>query len=162
MGRRPISLVVPCFVFLNLLVSGAIRADDWTPLWTADHLSQARGYLAATAVDGKILFAGGDARTGLSDVVDIYDSATGAWSVAHLSCGRNCLAAASAGNQALIGGRQGGNAVDIYDASTGTWTHTPLSQSRYYLAAAAANGKVLFGGGSTGNASSPYSKAVDI
>ena len=42
-----------------------------------------------------------------SNVVDVYNGATGAWSTAQLSVGRSELAAASVGNVALFAG--GGN-----------------------------------------------------
>jgi hypothetical protein len=45
----------------------------------------------------------------LSNVVDLYNSATGAWSTAQLSVARYYLAATSVGNVALFGGgTQGG------------------------------------------------------
>ncbi len=43
--------------------------------------------------------AGGD-----SDVVDVYNGATGAWSTAQLSLARYYLAAASVGNMSLVAG----------------------------------------------------------
>ena len=41
------------------------------------------------------------------NVVDVYNSATGAWSTAQLSVERNYLAAASVGNVALFAGGYG-------------------------------------------------------
>ena len=46
-----------------------------------------------------------------SNVVDVYNGATGAWSTAQLSLGRFWLAAASVGNVALFAGGQAGSAL---------------------------------------------------
>ena len=48
-------------------------------------------------------------NTAYSDVVDVYNVATGAWSTAHLSVARYLLAAASVGNVALFAGGYVGN-----------------------------------------------------
>ena len=45
-----------------------------------------------------------------SNVVDLYNSATGTWSTAQLSVGREFLAAASVGNVALFAGGYTGSA----------------------------------------------------
>jgi hypothetical protein len=44
------------------------------------------------------------ATAGLSNAVDLYNSATGTWSTAQLSVARYYFAAASAGNVALFAG----------------------------------------------------------
>ena len=46
-----------------------------------------------------------------SNVVDVYNGATGAWSTAQLSVARNRLAAASVGNVALFAGGYTGSAL---------------------------------------------------
>ena len=46
-----------------------------------------------------------------SNVVDVYNGATGAWSTAQLSLGRYNLAAASVGNVALFAGGVNGGAL---------------------------------------------------
>ena len=47
---------------------------------------------------------------GTSNVVDVYNSATGAWSTAQLSVARSFLAAASVGNVALFAGGRNSSA----------------------------------------------------
>jgi hypothetical protein len=79
--------LVPSLVLSLLVVTGVpgfLRADDWSPLWTTANLSQARFLLAATTVDGKVLFAGGQSGGSWSNVVDVFDSATNSWSVGHV------------------------------------------------------------------------------
>jgi hypothetical protein len=46
-----------------------------------------------------------------SNVVDVYNGATGAWSTAQLSVARCFLAAASVGNVALFAGGQAASAL---------------------------------------------------
>ena len=46
-----------------------------------------------------------------SNVVDLYNGATGAWSTAQLSVARSSLAAASVGNVALFAGGDTGGAL---------------------------------------------------
>ena len=52
--------------------------------WWQDQLSQSRGYMAATTVDGLAIFAGGW-HVSASDRVDIYDVGQDAWTTASLS-----------------------------------------------------------------------------
>jgi hypothetical protein len=46
---------------------------------------------------------------GHSNVVDLYNSASGTWSTAQLSVARSNLAATSVGNVAIFAGGYGGN-----------------------------------------------------
>ena len=48
-----------------------------------------------------------------SNVVDVYNGATGAWSTAQLSAARYLLAAASVGNVALFAGGDAGSALFV-------------------------------------------------
>ena len=48
-----------------------------------------------------------------SNVVDVYNGATGAWSTAQLSVARDYLAAASVGNVALFAGGYAGSALFV-------------------------------------------------
>ncbi len=45
----------------------------------------------------------------VSDVVDLYNSASGIWSTAQLSVARSCIAATSVGNVAIFAGGKRGN-----------------------------------------------------
>jgi hypothetical protein len=49
-----------------------------------------------------------------SNVVDLYNSVTGAWTTAQLSVGRGTLAAASAGNVAIFAGGWTGSALQLF------------------------------------------------
>lgn len=77
----------------------------------------------AATVGVRTLFIGGIPAGGVlaSDVVDVYDDATGTWSTARLSLPRSSLAVAALADRLLIpGGAFGGqvtvpsNRVDIY------------------------------------------------
>ena len=120
--------------------------------WSTATLSQPRSSLAATTVGAKALFAGGDALQGRSDVVDIYDDATGTWSAATLSRARSALAATTVGTKAMFagGGISPGDSdvVDIYDDAAGTWTTATLSRARSDLAATTVGAQAMFAGGS--------------
>ena len=129
--------------------------------WTPATLSQARvlyGNGSAT-VGARAYFGGGGVSANpptLSDVVDIYDAATGAWTATALSSPRTQVAATALGNTVLFAG--GVNAslaasdvVDVYDADTGTFG--PLAQlsiPRYESAAISVGGRAMFAGGSDG------------
>ena len=52
---------------------------------------------------------GATAGSGRSDVVDLYNGASGTWSTAQLSEARSGLAATSVGNVAIFAGGIGGN-----------------------------------------------------
>jgi formylglycine-generating enzyme required for sulfatase activity len=149
---------VAIFVLHLTLASG----DDWTPLWTTATLSQGRCVLAATSAGGKAFFGGGYIGSGVSDVVDIYDTATGAWSTKTLSQARDWLSAASVGGKVVFGG--GGttgtasNVVDVFDAASGTSSTATLPHARGLLSAASNAQNVFFAGGINVN----YSNAVDI
>jgi hypothetical protein len=56
-------------------------------------------YLCTHAIAGSSL-----ANLGVSNTVDVYNSATGVWSTAQLSVARSDLAAASVGNLAIFAG----------------------------------------------------------
>ena len=49
------------------------------------------------------------AGNGVSNAVDLYNSASGTWSTAQLSVARHYLAATSVGNVAIFAGGYGGN-----------------------------------------------------
>ena len=112
----------------------------------------------------------------VSNVVDLYNSATGVWTTAQLSVGRSNPAAASVGDLAMFAGGSAihpngavktavSNAVDIYNSTTGLWTTARLSVGRGRLAAASVGSMIIFAGGYTINDSlNPYqaSNVVDL
>jgi len=144
--------------------------DSATGLWTTSSLSHGRGYIAATSVGNKAMFAGGSqASLQGSNVVDIYDDTTGLWTTGLLSEGRQAMAATSVGNKAIFaGGNSQGfkSTVDIFDAETDTWSTATLSQARTLLAATTVGSKAIFAGGSYSNLTTVpdhgYSSVVDI
>jgi hypothetical protein len=63
----------------------------------------------------------------MTDVVDIYDSTTGAWSLAQLSVPRGLLSAASVGNVALfVGGDTGGALLWCNEHVWRSWVYMTL------------------------------------
>jgi len=145
-----------------------------TGAWTTAELSLARTSVACSTVGSKVLFSGGVSGTPytvshVSDVVDIYDDATGTWSVAQLSRRRAGLAATTVNGEAIFAGgwdKLGGpgpllprDRVDIYHEATESWTTSSLSEPRYDLAATTVGSLALFGGGW---ADGGYSSVVDI
>ena len=72
------------------VVNGSVQTSTGT-------LSQARGELASTTVGTETLFAGGNANSGVSNVVDIYNSTTGQWSTATLSQAQRQLGGGDSG-----------------------------------------------------------------
>ncbi len=141
--------------------------DVATGRWSTAALSQARDNLSVTTVGTKAIFAGGvfDDANGYakaSDIVDIYDAATGLWSTAMLSQARSFATAVSVGDLAIFAGGDSGSTptipsytifsdlVDIYDASTGGWSTATLSEARTQIAATTVGQKVLFAGGRVG------------
>ncbi len=95
-------------------MSAAIGAAEAQGTWSTAQLSVARSHLAATSVGNLAIFAGGlvyyyptgsvSPSSTESDVVDLYNSATGTWSTARLSVARYNLAATSVGNLAFFAG----------------------------------------------------------
>lgn len=109
--------------------------DASTNTWSTPTtgLSEPRYWLAAGAGRTKVLFAGGSTGgTGVTNKVDIYDTATGNWSSSTLSQARWWPAAASVDNKILFAGGAKGdgtfsNVVDIYtEQHYGTITSTKV------------------------------------
>ncbi len=106
--------------------------DTETGEWSEQPLANPRIQMQGLVIGGKLMFAGGfgwwnNGDPTVSDVVDVYDTLTGAWSIEHLSNPRrNVAAAAVAGKAYFAGGRTSGNVfsdrLDIYDPATGEWT----------------------------------------
>ncbi len=136
--------------------------------WSTATLSQARSWLAATTVDNKAIFAGGEWLSDprdwpdpwkmiFSDVVDIYDASTNTWSTATLSQPRAGIAATTVGSKALFAGGSytdesfqkvyPSDIVDIYDATNGMWSTTALPVACGSMAATNVGNKAIFAGG---------------
>ncbi|QDU66173.1 Kelch repeat-containing protein [Engelhardtia mirabilis] len=153
-------LLPPSVAALGLLL---LLAPQAPAQWTSSGLSVDRAAVASAALGDLIFFGGGllDWSGGGhivgSDVVDIYDAATGAWSVAQLSSARGEVAATTVGQLVFFAG--GGNVVlssdvvDIYDASVGppsspaAWSTVQLSKARSGISAVTVGDRALFAGG---------------
>ena len=129
-----------------------------------------RSDVAATAVDGLVLFAGCDTLNSqgvsYSSEVDIYNTATGTWSTSQLSAARSGIAATTIGDLAIFAGGQnaGGDTstVDVYDAQTGAWTTWQMPKAYTGLAATSAGTKVFLAGGGSPSAGSIGGDSEDI
>lgn len=181
-GKRAICLVA--IICLSTISACKKNSEDNPPLGDeppveftkVEHsdggtLTQRCAYLAAAAIKGKIVFAGGLTEAGgASKSVYFYDIATNTWDnysqIARLSQERSHLAAAGLGNTICVGGgaREAAysNVVDIFDASVNRWNTAELSEARNALAAAAAGTKIIFAGGYGNTANSKTADIYDI
>ena len=106
---------------------GGIARPFWsggklTYYGTITPLSQARGYLAATSIEGYAIFGGGEGSSHvLSSAVDAYDSNLTRSTPIDLSQARSYLSATSIEGYALFGGgdrsRSMSSIVDAYTIS---------------------------------------------
>jgi hypothetical protein len=72
--------------------------------------------MAAASVGNIALFAGGRDMSGNSDIVDVYNTITGAITTIHLSEARRNACAAAVGNYIFVaGGINGPNWTDVSD-----------------------------------------------
>jgi len=137
--------------------------DTSTHTWATAKLTEARSELAATAVGGYVLVAGGSTSSTTSTAtVDVLDTATMTWSVASLSQARLTLSATTVGTRAMFaGGITGGpmapgavsDVVDVYDSAVGppsdplAWSVIQLSVARGQMGAITVGTQALFAGG---------------
>ncbi|MEE8469112.1 MAG: hypothetical protein V3T22_11695, partial [Planctomycetota bacterium] len=105
--------------------------DTATGIWSTTQLSIARGWLAATTVGDKAIFAGGtdDIFAGPNglyyDRVDIYDASSDTWSQDTLSVGRAYLTAATLRGRVMVAGgwrtpNESLSVIDIFDYTVGS------------------------------------------
>ena len=114
-------------------------------------LSEARGGMAHAVLNGKAYFAGGITEFGnVSDMVDIYDSATDSWSTTKLPTAKVFYGGGIAfdGKVYFAGGILSSgnvtNKIDIYDPETASWSVATLSQPRATIQAAATENTLIF------------------
>jgi Kelch motif len=150
--------------------AGAAASSYFEPTGS---MSIARGPAAAAPLpEGKVLLAGGQNGTYLTEYVDlasaeIYDPSTGTWSATgSLGAARSRAVAAPLpdGRVLVAGGAYKGGALDsaeIYDPVTGTFSPTdPLEVARASAAAASLpDGRVLVAGGWDETLSDPLGSA---
>src|SRR5205085_1652254 len=124
-----------------------------TRQWSVAQLSAPRWSVAAAAVGGRALFAGGRAGDSVSDAVDIYDSATGQWSTARLSAARQGATTAVVGSRVLFVGGGGASdtrhAIDVYDTDTGQWSAPQAGALPLTVGSATVGSQVVFIGSTT-------------
>ena len=113
-------LTLSSVVFIALLInSKASLADTWERL---GDISQARGALRATLINGEVYVTGGG---GAETTFEVYDPSTGTWTKkADQPTGRARYGACAVdGILYVIGGLPFSNAiVEAYDPGTDTWT----------------------------------------
>ena len=146
-------------LFLDNSFSGAVNIyDTHTRRWSQIPLSNWRVGVAATAVDGKAIFAGGwDVYSNLSSTADMIDSRTGATSRVSMPQAFANAGAASIGDEALffggtstIDGSDGATA-DVYDAVTSHWSTFAIPNLGFDIRTPATIGsKVIFASPSAG------------
>ena len=133
--------------------------DAATGARSVANLVQARTNIAVGTAGNKIVFAGGwyldfNFNQLYSNIVDIYDVATGLWTRSTLSQKRDTISVASVGNKILFAGGLANTGisrnVDIYDVSTGTWTTASLSVPRYGATVNVVGSKAYFAGSANG------------
>jgi len=149
--------------------------DDSTGAWTATALSQGRliGAAGGCSVGPYAYFFGGQVSSVpfvLSDVVDIYDTQTGAWTNMNLSGPRGGVAAVALDDTIVVAGGAvdaGGVAVttdlvEVLDAGTSTFgPPMQLSLARVDPAGVAVGGKAVFAGGNLGGGAGTTTR-VDV
>ncbi|MBN1676849.1 MAG: SUMF1/EgtB/PvdO family nonheme iron enzyme [Kiritimatiellae bacterium] len=150
-----ISNVVLCVDLIEPCPGGTVRG--WTlQREPPQYLCEARQSPAPAVVGSTVFFGGGHASSGQSDIVDVYDVATGMWRVELLSSARGDIAGIGVGHRALFAGGifadgtgdAGHSAVvDIYDTETDAWSQNQLSMGRELMGVAALDGYVWFAGG---------------
>jgi hypothetical protein len=142
-------------------VNGAVDIyDTLTHQWetvtgmyaTSNYLHSEEGYKTAK-VGSKIVFSAmadpQDPSKG--QVINAYDTASGAWSVDYLNKARNNYTVAVADNKAYyVGGNNDPSKVDVYNANTNSWSVSDFSEARKWGMSAIAYGtKIFFAGGFT-------------
>jgi hypothetical protein len=154
---------------LSLLAVPLLAATTVHGQWSTDTLSSPRGALTGVVHGQKAYIAGGRTGTIRSDVVDIYDDASGTWSQAFLAAPRDQLAAVAVGPYVLFAGgadspTTSSKVVDYLDTTSMTWHSAEmLSYARFALAAVAVGSKAIFAGGGEGDTMAPVaSDVVDV
>jgi DNA-binding CsgD family transcriptional regulator len=117
-------------------------------------LSAARSRVALTTDGARLYLIGGEAETGVTDQVTIYNPRSNDWTAGARkpTAVANATATWLAGRIVVVGGTTAGgaatNAVEVYDPQADTWEpRAPLPQPTAAHAAAALDGKLyLFGG----------------
>lgn len=157
--------------------SGVEIYDAASGQWSTANLSLARADMAAGSVDGLALFGGGFTGYGdfgshgaPTDVVDIYDSATGSWSATTMPLAAGFQSAVTVGHRVVFAGgtqadsghpAQAGAPVNVFDATTGQWTSGQMPAQVFDgLKVAAAGHYALFAG--TSESDGTFNTTADV
>jgi len=141
---------------ISFLALATLAAAPAQAQWSQEMLSTMRKGPVAVTVNGKSFFAGGFANIGgtetYSDVVDIYDHASGAWTWIPLPSGaRDLIGVTAVGNFVLFaGGRSSlgvSRFVDVLDTQTMNWTTANLTLARAAIMATTVGDYAIFAGG---------------
>jgi hypothetical protein len=131
-------------------------------------LSVARSNLAGAKVGNYAVFAGGAPASGVSNVVDAYDTSLVRTTPTTLSAGRFDLAGASVGSYAVFAGGSDAssnplNSVDAYNTSlTRSTASLKVARRLLLLGGSSITSYAVIGGGvQTGGQISPVAESVD-
>jgi len=150
----------PCDPFVDTCSTAngvsPVNQTDWQP---AAQMSLARGRLAVAAVGSEVVAIGGHTPSGVTGLVEIWDSVKKQWRTGQTKPipVANIGAAALNGEIIVPGGYTAAGAptsvVEAYDVISDTWTSlAPLPAPRFAQAVATYNGKVYVFGGWDGRA----------
>lgn len=108
--------------------------------------------MGVTSHGSKVYFGGGNATTGLSNLVEIYNPVVDIWETNTLSISRAFPTAIAVGDKVFFAGGINWNnlqeydIVDIFDTLTQTWSVSNLSTPGFYLQSVSYQNTVLFAG----------------
>ena len=152
------------FAALSLGAAPALHGQ-----WTTFTLPTPRDGVGVAAGNGKVYFAGGaDPVTfAATDVIDVYDEATGTWTVLTMPSAQSFgVEAAVVGDKLCVGAGLGPGFtpgdVHIYDTVGGGWTTKTLSPARLDTAFVAAGPFLVIAGGFDSTFGPMWFDAVDI
>jgi hypothetical protein len=141
--------------------------DTATKAWSKISLSEARRSVTPLLHQQKLYLIGGGTDNGYknSDVIDVYDPATGNLSSITMPFKRLRFATTALGDNLYIAGgydesQTTSDIINIYNIKTNTWTTDKLSAKKSRLAAINDGKRVYFAGGHLGSSTS-Y-QTVDI
>jgi N-acetylneuraminic acid mutarotase len=144
----------PCDPFVDTCAAGSVTTPNQTDWQSAAQMSLARGRLGVAAVGADIVAIGGHTPSGVTGLVEIWDSAKQQWRTGQNKPlpVANIGAAALNGNVIVPGGYTTAGAptavVEAYNLISDTWTSlAPLPAPRFAQAVLVYDGKVyVFGG----------------